>query len=136
MQKLVYFAHGWHLALFDAPLLREEVQAWKFGPVISSLYQQFKMYGSGPILRPAVVWTQGVCVPASLEREGSADDVANAEAVINRVWEQYNPYSASQLTSLTHSPDSPWSVTPDKEQFEAAIPKSRIAEYFGRQVQR
>ena len=51
MQKLVYFAHGWHLALFGTPLIEEPVQAWQFGPVISSLYQEFKKFGSRAIRR-------------------------------------------------------------------------------------
>ena len=42
MQKLVYFAHGWHLAITGAPLISEPIQAWQYGPVISSLYQIFK----------------------------------------------------------------------------------------------
>ncbi|HEY1718789.1 MAG TPA: type II toxin-antitoxin system antitoxin SocA domain-containing protein, partial [Verrucomicrobiae bacterium] len=32
--KIVYFAHGWHLALRDkSPLIDDTVEAWKFGPV-------------------------------------------------------------------------------------------------------
>ena len=37
LQKLIYFAHGWHLAVFDAPLLDEEVQAWDYGPASNRL---------------------------------------------------------------------------------------------------
>lgn len=37
LQKLVYFAPGWYLALFNKPLIDERVEAWKFGPVILSM---------------------------------------------------------------------------------------------------
>ena len=30
LQKLIYFAHGWHLALYGEPLIDEEIQAWEF----------------------------------------------------------------------------------------------------------
>jgi uncharacterized phage-associated protein len=53
--KLVYFAHGWHLALTGEPLIEEPVQAWQFGPVIPSIYHQFKRFGSGPINEFALV---------------------------------------------------------------------------------
>src|SRR4051794_28085835 len=47
--KLVYIAHGWVLSSADAPLISESVQAWKFGPVIPSLYHYFKRYGASPV---------------------------------------------------------------------------------------
>ena len=53
LQKLIYFAHGWHLAIIGEPLIDECVQAWSYGPVIDSIYHEFKEYGSGPIKRHA-----------------------------------------------------------------------------------
>src|SRR5258708_10309168 len=35
IQKLVYFANGWHLGLYGSPLIDEEVRAWTYGPVIT-----------------------------------------------------------------------------------------------------
>src|SRR2546430_458225 len=49
IQKLVYFAHGWHLAVIDRPLINEQVEAWKFGPVIRTIYTAFREYGKAPI---------------------------------------------------------------------------------------
>lgn len=37
LQKMVYFAHGLHLANTKGePLVKEEFQAWRYGPVIFS----------------------------------------------------------------------------------------------------
>lgn len=55
LQKLIYFAHGWHLAIYGEPLIDESVEAWAWGPVISSIYHDFKKYGRDPITSPAVV---------------------------------------------------------------------------------
>lgn len=41
LHKLVYFAHGWHLGLNRGPLLDEAIQAWRYGPVVPSLYEEF-----------------------------------------------------------------------------------------------
>jgi len=43
LQKLVYYAHGWHLALNNEPLIDEQVECWQYGPVISSLFHEFKI---------------------------------------------------------------------------------------------
>ena len=50
VQKLVYYAHGWHLGLADAPLIGELVEAWRWGPVIRSLYAALAEFGNQPIL--------------------------------------------------------------------------------------
>lgn len=44
--KLCYIAHGWHLALTGSELLDEVIFAWKYGPVIKTLYRDFKQYGN------------------------------------------------------------------------------------------
>ncbi len=135
MQKLVYFAHGWYLGLYDRPLLAETIQAWQFGPVIGSLYQAFKHFGAKPIQRPAEVVTQYGYLPAELEREAaSPEEIEVANAVIERVWEQYGSFTASQLTNMTHSQGSPWSQVPRRELPERPIPDALIAEYFKAQA--
>ena len=47
--KLVYIAHGWTLGICATPLITEQVEAWKYGPVIPDLYQHVKKYGSSSI---------------------------------------------------------------------------------------
>jgi len=49
LQKLIYFAHGWHLAFFDKPLIKEDIQAWAYGPVIPAIYHIYKNYGNTTI---------------------------------------------------------------------------------------
>jgi uncharacterized phage-associated protein len=134
MQKLVYFAHGWHLAITGKPLISEPIQAWQYGPVISSLYQIFKEAGSNPITFAASVPIQNGFIAAKLDREGSAGDVAIARKIIERVWNQYGKYTAAQLTTLTHSENSPWAKVEHKELPEQSIPNEWIRNYFVHQV--
>jgi len=47
LQKLVYYAQAWHIALNDRiPLFEDnrEFQAWQHGPVNYDLYQDYKKY--------------------------------------------------------------------------------------------
>jgi len=49
LQKLVYYAQAWHLALYDCPLFDEDFQAWIHGPVIPELFEKFEHFGWQPI---------------------------------------------------------------------------------------
>lgn len=40
--KLTYIAHGWHLAYYQQPLIDEAVEAWYYGPMITSIRDCFR----------------------------------------------------------------------------------------------
>ena len=50
VQKLVYFAHGWHLGFEQGALSAEYAQAWRWGPVFPKLYDAVKIWGSETIM--------------------------------------------------------------------------------------
>ena len=47
--KLVYISHGWVLGFHGIPLIRESVEAWKYGPVIPAVYHRYKPFGGSHI---------------------------------------------------------------------------------------
>lgn len=105
--KILYYAHGWHLAISGRPLLDEKVEAWKFGPVVPSVYHEFKGFGLNPISRPArkLSIAKGELVTETPEICPSGV----AESVLKKlVWGVYGKLSAATLSNLTHQPDSPW----------------------------
>ena len=94
IQKLVYFAHGWHLGFGRGPLSSESPQAWLYGPVFPSLYQAVKQWGGGPIQQPI--------------RAPWVIDDAFARSLIERVWVVSGDKSAAQLSQMSHASDGPW----------------------------
>ncbi len=136
LQKLVYFAHGWYLAITGEPLINEHVEAWQWGPVIPSLYNEFKRFGNQPItdLSRVVKVSGGKVgyVPLRLEDPDNPQKAEFARQLINRVWQIYGKFTASQLSEMTHAPDSPWSQTPNKEIRGTDIPEELIKTYFQR----
>jgi len=100
MQKLVYIAHGWHLAVHGEPLVDETVEAWRFGPVIPSLFQAFKKYGASPITD----YADGARLPND----------ANVRDVLNQVMGVYGNRDAIHLMRLTHAKGSPWRSVRDE----------------------
>lgn len=111
LQKLVYFAHAWQLALTGKPLIDEPICAWRYGPVVQSVYNTFRGYGSGHIPTPAVAYehNQGVpfpVIPTVNDKEGAQ----LIDAVINT----YGNQSAIFLSNLTHQSGSAWDITKDQ----------------------
>src|SRR5689334_3355834 len=53
LQKLVYFAHGYYPGAYKNPLIDECFEAWPYGPVVPSLYHEFKEFGNSRITRLA-----------------------------------------------------------------------------------
>lgn len=119
LQKLAYFCHGWNLALFQEPLVTEPFEAWKFGPVLPSLYHTFKPFGSSPI--PAThFFVEGI---------EHLDDARTA-SLIDRVIDVYGDFSSFQLVDLSHRADGPWYSIFHDDSMSAEIPDDKIREYF------
>jgi uncharacterized phage-associated protein len=140
VQKLVYFAHGWYLALTGEPLINEPVEAWQFGPVIPSLYHALKDYGSKDIADPLTddpfhVFADDEIHEYSIDDGYDPKENELAKQIIKRVWEVYGGFSAVQLSNLTHDEDAPWNQTPDKDKKHTVIDSGRIRDYFARMLQ-
>ena len=107
IQKLVYCMHGWNLAINGEPLVGEMYEAWPYGPVLSSLYHEFKGSGSNPIdyyaydINPLTGEEAALKIP--LGDTGFYD-------VFTVVWNRYKGLNGLQLSSLTHSEGTPWST--------------------------
>lgn len=136
MQKLVYFAHGWCLALKDAPLIVEKIEAWRYGPVIRTLYNAFKDCGNAEISHPAYdVQMDGlkvsVCVPTIADQEADNEiDGEFARELLEEIWKVYGEFDAIQLSNLTHADGSPWDEIWKKRGRDAVISDDLIKSYF------
>ena len=114
LQKLMFFAHGWHLALADTPLIDKQFQAWKYGPVIPSVYHEFKKFGVLGITslgleeQPLGAGRFQLVPPELIDVEGFA------AALLRKIWEVFGSYSGNQLSSMTHAPDTPWTKAREK----------------------
>jgi uncharacterized phage-associated protein len=107
--KLVYIAHGWHLGLTGAPLINEPPQAWRYGPVIPSLYRSLKSYGNEPVRNPLTEFTSTDPLDWVLEeRDVALPNDPRTVAFLQSVWDAYGRLSAMQLSELTHQPGTPW----------------------------
>ncbi len=119
LQKLVYIAHGYSLALLSQPLFRDKVFAWQFGPVVPPLYEELKQYGSGEVKRPLFTETPPI------------EEESPGWKVIRGVWNSYGKFSGPQLSALTHKPNTPWDETRGSAgNQKVEIPNQKIAQYY------
>ena len=121
LQKLIYFAHGWNLAITGKPLITESIQAWQYGPVVSSIYHEFKEFGNDPITKPATdITIESVSPPKFCFVKPQINDDFSKN-LLNKIWGKYGKYSAIQLSNMTHQPGTPWRNT-----WKEGIPKGTV----------
>lgn len=130
LQKLVYLAHGWTLAVSGRPLIEEPFEAWDYGPVVRKLYRALRYAGAGDVPR---LIRFGDDTPSSSDDadEAVATLTKDERAVIDRVWDTYKEFEAFQLSALTHADGSPWHRTYNGGQGQSEfINNDRIWDYF------
>lgn len=133
IQKLVYFAHGWNLAIRGTPLISQPIEAWDYGPVIGDLYQSFKEFGNRAITKRATrPRIDQDTATVSFVRPVVPDSDRETRAVLDRVWDLYKNYSSIQLSNLTHEADSPWTLAINAH--ETKVSNSTIKTYFESQA--
>lgn len=135
--KRVYIAHGFALALLGRGLLDprfDKVEAWKYGPVIPSVYHSFKQNKAKPIEDGAVVmgWDEKNRCPV-FNTPNLTDRYERR--VVEMVWKRYKEYSDNELVTLTHMKGTPWDMCFIKDE-NVAIPDILTENYYRKLIER
>lgn len=115
VQKLLYYAQGYHLAFFNHILFDDEICAWQHGPVVPSVYKELNIYGANQI---------------KLSGAPPKFDVRTTE-FLGEIYDVYGVYSAAALRNMTHN-ESPWKDTPVGT--DSIISTRIIKEFFKTQI--
>ena len=96
LQKLLYYAQGLRLAMGEGPLFNDAIEAWTYGPVVVSIYHNYKSHGNSGI---------------------SPDDDFDPTAIdedtreyLDEVLDVFGQFSAIRLMELSHQ-DKCWANT-------------------------
>lgn len=102
--KILFFAHAWHLAKTNRPLIAQPFEAWQYGPVSRVVYDQFKGSGEKPLRKKAVSFDPDqmsfVVTPYSFGQDTTL--------FLEHVFDYYARYHPYRLIDLTHEIDGPW----------------------------
>jgi uncharacterized phage-associated protein len=116
LQKVLYLANGIHLAVTGKSLLKDQIEAWKYGPVVRSVYDRFKGWVDKPITSP----------------QNSSDLKLDQETqeILSDVWELSKNVDAVKLSNWTHLSGSPWEKAYNSTYFNETIDPEFTMEYF------
>ena len=118
MQKLVYIAHGWWMALHgeNDPLIGDEyAEAWEYGPVFPSIYHEFKVFRSDKIKEPATDLVFDDLVEGFEFKVPSIPiDDKFTRLFLDHISNTYEDFTGLDLSTLTHRENTPWSDTIEK----------------------
>jgi uncharacterized phage-associated protein len=93
LQKLIYYAQGLYLVLFNEPLFQEPIEAWTYGPAVRSLFDKYKDYG-------------GQGIPANIDFDPLIIDNETRD-FLDEIYQVFGQFSAVRLMEISHE-DQCW----------------------------
>ena len=126
LQKLLYYAQAWSLVLRESELFPEQIEAWRWGPVVPVVYNELSN-GQGASQIPPDIFVDSPDLPPE-----------EAE-LVRSVWDAYNSYSALRLSRMTHA-ETPWlrawgqRPTDGTGSGNDPIEVDELEDYFGKQA--
>lgn len=126
IQKLLYFMHADYLVKTGHPLVKEIFEAWSYGPVIPSVYEQFKSFSRQKITSRASIFDPRT-------RQTISPQLVLAEAVereLEEIFVIYIDVDAGLLSGISHRVDGPWDQAlkrfADHQNINRSIPNELI----------
>ncbi|HEP1658307.1 TPA: DUF4065 domain-containing protein [Streptococcus pyogenes] len=110
LQKLIYILYKVYLKETKKRLFAEKFEVWKYGPVISDVYQVFKKYRSNKI-SDFYKKKDGSYTTVKLNNNPKFDKV------FAEVWDKYSRVDGIYLSQLTHQKDTAWSKADERNDY-------------------
>ncbi|KND62642.1 Panacea domain-containing protein [Candidatus Phytoplasma phoenicium] len=94
LHKLIFYSHVYHLTKYKKPLIENEIQAWRHGPVFPELYPILKEYTYEKITKKI--------------KNGKIFKIKNTyKKAIDYIINKYGKLDGQQLSEKTHF-ENPW----------------------------
>lgn len=117
LNKLLYFAQAASINTLGYFIIDEDFEAWKFGPVVPSIYEHYKEYGRHGIINEA------------FDRHALS---RKEQLYLLDVLRKYSDRSTASLVNESHKPHSPWEASYSKD--NKVISKRQIQSFFSNEV--
>jgi uncharacterized phage-associated protein len=101
LQKLIYITYKEYLKKTNRPLFSERFEAWRYGPVIASVYDAFRHNKANAIKKFYQEPSGDILV---VDEETSHE----FKTVLNDVWNKYKDFDGIRLSEMTHKRKTAW----------------------------
>lgn len=98
LQKLLFFAQAESARNIEQRLFKEDIEAWRYGPVVVEVYDWLKGCGAYPIT--------AFDIPID-----TSELTEEHQKLLSNIWNKYGKYSAGYLVDKTHEIGTPWHTT-------------------------
>lgn len=94
LQKILYFLQAQFVVKFGKSLFDDDLVAWDFGPIVKSVYDNYKVYA-------------GASIFVNPRNYRNAYIAREHRELIDEFLEYVRPYSSTQLVHICHN-QTPW----------------------------
>jgi uncharacterized phage-associated protein len=91
LQRLLYYAQGWHLALHGEPAFDDRIEAWLNGPVVPDVYRKYLLFKHNLLDTPTT----------------EADLTPDLREHVRDIWDAYGHLSSYHLERMSTA-EPPW----------------------------
>ena len=126
LNKLMYFAQGIYLALYDERLFNDLFYAFELGPISNEIQKKYPEKYISELNdyisdKKAIQLVKNYYPILSDEK---------AEEVLHFTWDEFGYYTASELVTISCDKDGPWAKVYKKGKCWIPINDDDIKEYF------
>lgn len=130
LEKLVYLCFAEYLCKYDKKLYKDAIYAYKYGPIVDSVYEKYKGSGYKEIEQYDIdIDTTGIKEMPSKSRILFAEDGIEKIRSIDETLEKYGNLTANQLVDLTHKKLTPWDIAGRGKEQYIVIKNETIKKY-------
>ena len=110
LEKLVYLCFAEYLCQYDKELYKDTIYAYKYGPVVKSVYEKYKGYGYREIEEENIDTTDIYEMPSRSRILFAIKGIEKLKSIEDTI-KRYGHLSAGDLVDLTHRKGTPWDLS-------------------------